>query len=89
VNAPARHEKPISGARVAREMLGRSPAWFTQHRPELEKAGFPKPLPVLHSYLPSQVTAWLVSQGAAAPKSDGFDLGLERLLSGKRGRSAA
>lgn len=82
-------ERPISGARVAKELLGRSPAWFSQHRPELEKAGFPRPLPVLHSYLPSAVRAWLDSQGAAAPKSDSFDQGLERLLSGKRGRSAA
>jgi hypothetical protein len=83
-------EKPISGARVARELLNRSPSWFTQHRAALEKAGFPRPLPVLHSYLPSAVHAWLVSQGAAAPKSDSFDQGLERLLSGgKRGRSAA
>lgn len=82
-------EKPISAARVARDMLGRSPAWFTQHRADLEKAGFPRPLPVLHSYLPSAVRAWLDSQGAAAPKSDSFDKGLERLLGGKRGRSAA
>lgn len=89
MNAPGRDEKPISGARVAREMLGRSPAWFTLHRPDLEKAGFPKPLPVLHSYLPSAVREWLVMQGAAAPKSDGFDQGLERLLSGKRKRAAA
>lgn len=82
-------DRPISGAQVAKEMLGRSPSWFVQHRADLERAGFPKALPVLHSYLPSAVRAWLDSQGAAAPKSDSFDKGLERLLSGKRGRSAA
>lgn len=83
------NERPISGARVAKEMLGMSPAWFTQHRGELEKAGFPRPLPVLHRYLPSAVQAWLVTQGAAAPKSDSFERGLERLASGGRKRTAA
>jgi hypothetical protein len=48
-------EKPISGARVAREMLSRSPAWFTMHRAELERAGFPKALPVLNAYYPPAV----------------------------------
>lgn|GEM_PF-6107224 len=83
------NEKPISGARVAREMLGRSPAWFTQHRSALEKEGFPRPLPVIHLYLPSAVRAWLDSRGASAPKSSTFDEGLRKLLDGKRGRSAA
>jgi hypothetical protein len=82
-------ERPISGARVAKEMLGMSPAWFTLHRAELEKMGFPTPIPVLNRYLPSAVQEWLVMKGRAAPKSDSFDRGLERLLSGKRGRSAA
>lgn len=82
-------EKPISGARVAKELLGRSPAWFTQHRGELEAAGFPKALPVLHSYLPSAVRAWLDRAGGEAPKSTTFEQGLRKLVDGKRGRSAA
>jgi hypothetical protein len=77
VNAPARHEKPISGARVAREMLGRSPAWFTQHRPELEKAGFPKPLPVLNAYMPSVVLDAIKSMGLKWSEAEGLGYTIE------------
>lgn len=82
--------RPISAARVAKEMLGRSPGWFALHRAELERHGFPKPLPVLSTYLPGAVQAWLDSPSAPAQKeSSTFDQGLERLLNGKRRGPAA
>ena len=81
-------EKPISAARMARTMLGRSPGWLREHRGQLEAAGFPKPLPVLGTYLPSQVRLWLDRPAAPAPKS-AFDDGLQRLLNGKRRGKAA
>lgn len=82
--------KPISAARMARDMLGRSPTWFSQHRQELEAAGFPKALPVLGTYNPASVQAWLDSQGGQGAQSGATNLA-ERFRHGgsKNARSAA
>lgn len=46
---------PISMARMAIDMLHRSPGWFYVRRKTLESFGFPKQIPVLKSYLPSGI----------------------------------
>lgn len=58
--------RPLSAAAVARLILGRSPSWFYSHRDELEKAGFPQPLPVVNRYDPEAIKAWM-------RKSSGLD----------------
>jgi hypothetical protein len=50
---------PVPASYVARQLLGRSPAWFTVHRGELEAAGFPKPIPVSGRYRLQDVQVWL------------------------------
>lgn len=82
-------DRPISAAQVAKELLNRSPAWFYIHRPDLEQAGFPKPIPVHGGYLPSKVRAWLDSSQSGEAKSTEFQEGLERLLSGQRRKRPA
>ena len=84
------NDKPVSAARMARDQLGRSPAWFSQHKAELEAAGFPKPLPVLGTYRPSAVQAWLDSQAGTGAQSRGSGLaGRFQNGRGKNERSAA
>jgi hypothetical protein len=60
-------DRPISAARVAKDLLGKSPGWFYAHRPELEAAGFPKPLPVIGRYWPPAVQVWLDRNGGKLP----------------------
>ena len=64
-------------------ILGRSPAWFRRHRPDLEAAGFPRPLPVVNRYRAEAVTAWLDGAGGMGAKSQSaFEAGIERLRRG-------
>lgn len=60
-------ERPISAARVARDLLGKSPGWFYAHRTDLEARGFPKPVPVIGRYWPPAVRAWLDRTGGTLP----------------------
>lgn len=62
-------ESPISASEVARRFLGRSPGWFTAHRDDLEKKGFPQPIAVSGRYRVDQVQAWLDGRPLADPKS--------------------
>jgi len=64
---------PLPMYRMVKDLLGRTPGWFRAHKDELEKAGFPKPLPVTGLYDPQHVIAWrqaqftITSRGQAAP----------------------
>ena len=48
---------PIDAAGAARK-LGRSRSWFYEHRDELEKKGFPPPIPVCNRWDPTAIDAW-------------------------------
>lgn len=61
------NDRPISAARVAKDLLGKSPGWFYAHKTELEAVGFPKPLPVVKRYWPAAVRAWLDKAGGKLP----------------------
>ena len=43
--------------------LGRSATWLLEHRNDLEKTGFPRPLPLVGGYDKAKVDAWLESIG--------------------------
>ena len=62
--------RPLSAAAVAREILGRSPSWFYQHRADLEAAGFPCPLPVVNRYDPEAVRAWMRRSSGLDPQDN-------------------
>jgi hypothetical protein len=63
-------ERPISASKVARQFLGRSPAWFSAHRVELEAKGFPRPIQVSGRYRPDQVQAWLDGKPIVTPNPE-------------------
>lgn len=56
---------PIDVAGAARK-LGRSRSWFYQHRDELEKRGFPAPIPVSKRWDPDAIDAWKARQARMA-----------------------
>lgn len=55
----------IDIAAVARR-LGRSRSWFYEHRKELERQGFPAPLPIVDRWDPAAVDAWIAGCGRMA-----------------------
>jgi hypothetical protein len=73
---PYRLELPprrgINDAETA-SYLGRSPTSFAEHRPELEAAGFPKPLPLVGTRDRKAVDLWLDAQGGLAAVLRDFD----------------
>jgi predicted DNA-binding transcriptional regulator AlpA len=56
---------PIDAAGAARK-LGRSRSWFYEHREELEKKGFPPPIPVSKRWDPGAIDAWKDHQAKMA-----------------------
>ncbi|HVB81211.1 MAG TPA: hypothetical protein VNE82_14830 [Candidatus Binataceae bacterium] len=55
------------------QRLGRSRAWFYQHRSELEAVGFPRSIPVVRRWDPAAIDRWLEQQdknSRAATKHD-------------------
>ncbi len=47
--------------------IGKSPSWLSEHLPELEAMGFPKPVPFLDGYDRAAVDSWLDRLGGLAP----------------------
>jgi hypothetical protein len=56
----------LTDREVAR-LLRRSIKWLSEHRGELEAAGFPKRVPVVGRYDPAAIRAWLDRQENPAP----------------------
>ncbi len=55
--------------------LGRSRAWFYQHRQELNALGFPRPHPVIRKWDAVQVEDWLNGQmGLTTSKAPANDM---------------
>jgi predicted DNA-binding transcriptional regulator AlpA len=50
-------------AAAVAKRLGRSRSWFYEHRAELERCGFPLPLPVVRRWNPPAVDAWVDAGG--------------------------
>lgn len=67
MNRPVDPNEPISAAKVARRFFGRSPAWFSVHRSELEAKGFPQPIPLSGTYSPTAIQAWIDGKPVQAP----------------------
>ena len=53
--------------------IGRSPTWLTEHRAELEAAGFPKPLPLIGTRDRKAIDLWLDAQGGLEMVMRDFD----------------
>lgn len=54
-----RDDDMLPAHRVATLLLKRSPDWFRRKRAELERAGFPEPVPVVGKYSVKAVREWL------------------------------
>lgn len=69
-----RHHTPQM-ARIMRRCevpayIGRSLTWFAEHRVELERAGFPTPLPLVDGYDRVAIDAWLDNLGGLRVLAD-------------------
>jgi hypothetical protein len=64
---PAVSDSPLTAAQMAKTMLKRTPGWFYAHRQIMEKAGFPKPIPIVGKYHPGAVQAWIDRNGGMLP----------------------
>jgi hypothetical protein len=53
--------------------LGKSTTWFMQHRPELEKFGFPKRLPMMDAYDRCAIDDWFDRLGGREAVIEKFD----------------
>lgn len=54
--------------------LGKGEQWFLDHRPELEREGFPKADALLGGYDADAIEAWLDRRGGLAGHSGDFGL---------------
>ena len=53
----------LMNAQQTADYLGRSLSWFQAHRPDLERNGFPQPVPFIGSWDRRAVDHWLDRQG--------------------------
>jgi hypothetical protein len=60
-------EDLLTAAQMARTLLKRSPGWFYAHREEMERAGFPKRIPIVDKYHGGAVQAWIDKNGGKLP----------------------
>lgn len=56
---PSFTERRILSSNEAAAYLGRSASWLADHSGELEKAGFPKPLPLVGGYDKQAIDRWI------------------------------
>jgi predicted DNA-binding transcriptional regulator AlpA len=52
----------LNAAAVARR-LGRGRSWFYENRADLERIGFPRPIPVVGRWDPARVDEWVARGG--------------------------
>lgn len=56
---PSFTERRILSSNEAAAYLGRSASWLADHSGKLEKAGFPKPLPLVGGYDKQAIDRWI------------------------------
>ncbi|TSD87034.1 hypothetical protein FFK22_019275 [Mycobacterium sp. KBS0706] len=66
VARPSILPRVLSAAQVA-AYLGRSLTWFSEHRAELEAAGFPPPLPLIGGFDKRAIDQWLDRNSGMIP----------------------
>jgi len=67
---PVFSEGRILSVQEAAAYLGRSTSWLASHAPELEKAGFPRPLPMVGGYDKQSLDTWIDRLGGNGETSD-------------------